>query len=63
MGAPPKGLTSDLNTLSKSLRDLDVILGDTRNRIRLILGPGASNSDAGSKEASVAAADGSDVPN
>ncbi len=55
-GAPQNGLTSDLMTLSKGLRDLDVMLGDTRDRIRRILGPGASNGSDG-KESSAAAAE------
>jgi hypothetical protein len=62
-GAPPNSLSSDLMTLSKGLRDLDVILGDTRDRIKRILGPGASAPDSGSKESSAAATERSDAAN
>jgi len=36
---PAGGLSGDLMTLSKGLRELDVVLGDVRKRIRTVLGP------------------------
>lgn len=37
--APDGGLSGALLTLGKSLRDLDMILGDARKKIRAVLGP------------------------
>lgn len=39
---PTGNLSGDLTTLSKGLRDLDLVLGDLRKRIRGVLGPAAS---------------------
>jgi hypothetical protein len=39
LNAPGGNLSGDLMTLSKGLRELDVILGESRKRIRNVLGP------------------------
>ena len=39
LNIPGGNLSGDLMTLSKGLRELDVILGETRKRIRNVLGP------------------------
>ncbi len=39
MHAPTGNLSGDLMTISKSLRELDIILADMRKRIRSVLGP------------------------
>jgi hypothetical protein len=47
---PAGNLSGDLTTLSKGLRDLDLILDDMRKRIHRVLGPGNSALSAGSEE-------------
>jgi len=39
LNAPGGNLSGDLMTLSKGLRELDVMLGESRKRIRTVLGP------------------------
>jgi hypothetical protein len=39
MYGPPAGLSGDLMTLTQGLRELDLMLGDIRKRIRSVLGP------------------------
>ncbi len=39
VNAPGGNLSGDLLTLSKGLRELDVILGESRKKIRSVLGP------------------------
>jgi hypothetical protein len=48
--APVGNLSGDLMTLSKGLRDLDLVLVDLRKRIRGVLGPVDSRLDAASPE-------------
>lgn len=38
---PAGNLSGDLMTLTKGLRELDIVLGDIRKRIRRVLGPAA----------------------
>jgi hypothetical protein len=39
LNGPESGLTGDLMTLGKGLRDLDVLLGDLKKKLRSVLGP------------------------
>jgi len=48
--SPSGNLSGDLTTLSKGLRDLDLILDDMRKRIHRVLGPGSTGLNAGSDE-------------
>lgn len=45
--APEGNLGGDLMTVTEALRDLDMILADTRERIRAVLGPVIRNGREG----------------
>lgn len=47
---PAGGLSGDLMTLSKGLRELDTVLGEVRKRIRAVLGPIPRAAEQGGNE-------------
>jgi hypothetical protein len=54
---PPGTLSGDLTTVSKGLRDLDLVLAEMRKRIRGLLGPAGSGLNS-TKEGSAVTSEG-----